>query len=108
MEDLDFRLRLLEERYGKVRERLILINQNMIDEFKLFTTSVETLSEEIKLLRQEMEEIKSITQSLRRASKQFADKKDVKVLEKYINVWNPMNFATQKDLERAMSKKGGQ
>ena len=108
MEDLDFRLRLLEERYGKVRERLILINQNMIDEFKLFTTSVETLSEEIKLLRQEMEEIKSITQSLLRASKQFADKKDVKVLEKYINVWNPMNFATQKDLERAMSKKGGQ
>ena len=108
MEDLDFRLRLLEERYGKVRERLILINQNMIDEFKLFTTSVETLSEEIKLLRQEMEEIKSITQSLRRASKQFADKKDVKVLEKYINVWNPMNFPTQKDLERAMSKKGGQ
>ena len=108
MEDLDFRLRLLEERYGKVRERLILINQNMIDEFKLFTTSVETLSEEIKLLRQEMEEIKSITQSLLRASKQFADKKDVKVLEKYISVWNPMNFATQKDLERAMSKKGGQ
>lgn len=98
MEDLDFRLRLVEDRYSKVRDRLVLMNQNMIDEFKLFNSSFETLTEEIRLLRKDLEEIKEASRNLVRASKGFADKQKVKALEKYINMWSPLNFVTEKEV----------
>tara|TARA_Y100000310_G_scaffold254288_1_gene261352 strand:- start:113 stop:481 length:369 start_codon:yes stop_codon:yes gene_type:complete len=100
MEDLDFRMRLLEDRYSKVRDRLILMNQNMIDEFKLFNDSFETLTEEMRLMRKDLDEVKEVTRNLLRTSKQFADKKKVKVLEKYINLWNPLNFVTEKEVQK--------
>jgi len=37
----------------------------------------------------------------------FARKENVKVIEKYIGFWNPLNFVTQRDLERAIEKKIG-
>ena len=104
MEDLDFRMRLLEDRYSKVRDRLILMNQNMIDEFKLFNNSFETLTEEMRLMRKDLEEVRKVTKDILLASKQFADKKNVRVLEKYINLWNPLNFVTEKDVQKLIQE----
>ena len=107
MEDLDFRLRLVEDRYSKVRDRLILMNQNMIDEFKLFNSSFETLTEEIRLMRRDLEEVKEVSRNLVRASKGFANKQKVKALEKYINVWNPLNFVTEKEVLNIIEQEVG-
>ncbi|MAF35605.1 hypothetical protein CL622_00625 [archaeon] len=99
MQDSDFRLRVLEERYSKVRSRLILINQNMLEEFKLFNGAVEKLSQEMDIMRKDMEEIKTVTRTLLKTSQQFAQKKDFLAVEKYINLWNPLHFVTEKEVK---------
>lgn len=35
----------------------------------------------------------------------FSRKEDVRVLEKYINLWNPMKFVTEEDVKRILSSK---
>ena len=34
-----------------------------------------------------------------------AGKEEVLILKKYIDLWNPMNFATQRDVERLVEEK---
>lgn len=106
MQDFEFRLRLLEERYSKFRDRLMLINQNMIDEFKSFNEMVEKSLTEVKTMRKDLDELKEVTQNLVKVSKDFAEKKDILVLEKYIKMWDPVKFITEKDVKRIMEKEG--
>ena len=86
-EDSFERVRILESKYNIMRERLLLINQNMIDEYK-------KLNEDIKIIEDELKELK---------------KDSLKVLEKYINMWNPLNFVTEEDVLNIIkqSKKRG-
>ena len=35
----------------------------------------------------------------------FAKKNDIKVLEKYINLWNPLDFVTEEEVEMIVEKK---
>jgi len=35
----------------------------------------------------------------------FAKKEQLKVLEKYINLWNPLNFVTTKEVEKIIEEK---
>jgi len=37
----------------------------------------------------------------------FAKQSDIKVLEKYINMWNPIEFVTEKDVLRILENKKG-
>src|SRR3989338_127718 len=104
MEDLDFRLRLLEERYSKVRERMILINQNMIGEFRLFTELLEKMRTEISEMKKELEEVKSVTRELIKTSKGMASKKELAVLEKYINLLSPLNMVTEKEVRKLITE----
>ena len=102
--DIINRIRSLEGKYNLLGERLLVVNQNMIADFKESTT-------EFKLINSELKEVKKEIFNLREAMKDFtrelnflATKQEFKVLEKYINLWNPMNFVTQKDLEKAINE----
>ena len=72
------------------------------------------LRKEVKMLSADLLEVKH-AQSLSvermdlviKELKQTAGIEDVMTLKKYIDFWNPLNFVTQRDLERAIEKKIG-
>ena len=106
--ELANRIRILESKQSLLSEKLLVMNQNMIEEYKKVMKEIKVIDMEIKDMKKDLANVKNVVRHLTEEAGKFAKQSDVKVLEKYINVWNPMNFATQKDLERAMSKKGGQ
>ena len=98
------RLRLIEAKYTLMRDRLLIINQNMIDQYKRMNKEISLLREEIKDIKKTSYDLKEIIEHLVSEMRFFAKIEHVKVIEKYINFWNPLNFTTEKDVRRIIEE----
>jgi DNA gyrase/topoisomerase IV subunit A len=101
------RLRLIESRYGMLRDRMIIVNQNMIEEYKKLNQEIRILDSEIKDMKKDVVIIKDALNAISREMRNFSKIEDFKVLEKYINFWNPLKFVTEEDVFRIIKEKRG-
>ena len=97
--NLSRRLRLLEESFTNIRRVLQVTEQNVLGKNKVFSTEIRTLTSDIGDIKQEIAEIKERIIELVKELKETAKRDEVKVLEKYINFWNPVKFVTQNEVE---------
>ena len=97
--DLNSRTRVLEGKYNLLRDRVLVINNNMIGEYKKLLVEIKGVNSEIKEIQDEMFKIKETLKHLIKELSLFAKKDDVRALEKYINIWNPMKFVTENDVK---------
>jgi len=104
LNDLNARIRVLEEKYTLFGERLLIVNRNMIDEYKKIIRNVKNTETEIKEIKKDIFNMKEILKDLTKEMSLFAKKDSLKVLEKYINLWNPMNFVTEKEVIELIKK----
>ncbi|MBS3172247.1 hypothetical protein J4438_01535 [Candidatus Woesearchaeota archaeon] len=105
LNELGTRIRILEGKYTVTRERMLLINQNMIDHYKILTTEIKSMNEELREIKESLELIKETTRNIVKEMSFFARKEQMKVLEKYINMWNPLNFVTEEQVLELIEKK---
>ncbi len=94
------RLRLLEESFTNMRRTLQVTEENMLKKHRNFSTEVKTINSEISEMRSEISEIKEKIIMLIQELKTAAKRDEVKVLEKYIDLWNPVKFVTQNEVEQ--------
>jgi hypothetical protein len=99
MSDVVSRLRTLENRYELFGERLLIVNRNMIEEYKKITTENRNLKAEIKQLNQDIFNTKEMVRQMFKELKFFAKKDEIKALDKYIKMWEPMDFCTEEDVK---------
>ena len=107
MNELNTRVRILEGKYNLTRERMLLINQNMIDHYKDLNSEIKIIKDDIREIKETLEIIKDTSRSLVKEMAFFARKEQLKVLEKYINMWNPLNFITQEEVVELIEKERG-
>lgn len=104
LNDLNARIRVLENKYSLFGERLLIINQNMIEEYKKLMRHLKGVETDIKEFKKDLFNVKEIISGLTKEMRLFARKDSLHVLEKYINLWNPMNFVTEKDVANLMKR----
>lgn len=102
--DLSRRMRVLEEQYTNVRKSMQLSEQNVIKVGKDVKSELAMLNSEISELKAEINELKDELKLIVTELKETAKKDDVQVLEKYINLWEPVKFCTQKDVEQILRR----
>tara|TARA_Y100000034_G_C6653981_1_gene286388 strand:+ start:219 stop:554 length:336 start_codon:yes stop_codon:yes gene_type:complete len=100
------RLRINESKITSLRERLLVTDSNMIEENKRIIQEVNNLNSDIKELKNEITTLKETIQDLIKSTENFAPSQDVKVLEKYINMWNPLNFTTEEEVKKIIKENG--
>ena len=61
--------------------------------------SVKLLTDEVSELKSQLSEIKDEMKLIISELKATAKKEDVEMLDKYINLWEPLNFVTQRDVD---------
>jgi len=94
------RLRITEESFTNLRRQLQLTEKNMIDKNRLFSTEIRTIMSDVSETKKELNEVKEKIVELVKELKDSAKREDVKVLEKYINMWNPVKFVTQNEVDQ--------
>lgn len=97
---LSRRMRLLEERYTTLHKKTQLSDQNMLNLQKDLHRNVTTFGDEMTDLRKEFLELRDTVRLVIKEMKDCAKTEDVKVLEGYINLWDPIKFATKDEVTR--------
>jgi len=100
--NLGRRLRTLEERYTNMQSKTQLTEQNLMSRNKHLTSEIKTITSDINEMKKEMNEIKERILSIINELKATAKKEEIKILEKYINLWEPLNFVTRTELKEVI------
>jgi hypothetical protein len=98
LNNLNTRVRILEGRYNLTRERMLVINQNLIDHYKSLQGEIKAINEDLQEIKETLESIRNTLKNVIKEMHHFARKDQLKVLEKYINMWNPINFVTEEEV----------
>ena len=98
------RMNDLEERHSLLTEKMTVISQTFLNNAQRFTKELSIVSEEISALRQEIDKIKEITQTLLEQSSEFVRKQEIQNVEKYMQTWEPMHYATIEDVKKMISE----
>lgn len=101
---LSRRLRLLEESFTNIRRFFQVIEETMMSKNKLFSAEIKTINSDIMEIKKEIHETKDKLILVIKELQTVARKEDVKVLEKYINLWNPIKFVSQNEVEQIINE----
>ena len=105
--DLNNRVRTLENKYNLLGERLLIVNQNMIEEYKRLLREMKVLNEDLREIKQEMFLTQDTMRNVVKEMELFAKKEQIKVLERYIELLNPMRFVTEEEVEKIVREHKG-
>jgi hypothetical protein len=89
------RLMILEERYSNLRKKTQVTDQNMLASSKKFMAEVQTTNSDVDEVKKEIADIVEKMKIMVRELKECAKRQEVEVLQKYINIWQPMDFITR-------------
>ncbi len=98
--ELNNRIRTLENKYNLLGERLLVVNQNMIEEYKRLLREMKIINDDTREIRQEVFLTQDAMRNIVKEMELFAKKEQVKVLEKYLDLINPMRFVTEEEVEK--------
>jgi regulator of replication initiation timing len=95
----------LEMKVNNLLRELDLLKNDLIKKNNDLRKEVKTLNDE--LLEQKREQAKTLEKMdlIIKELKQTAGKEELMVIKKYLEYWNPINFVTQRDVERVIETK---
>ncbi len=97
--NLTTRLRVLEERSSNIKKKQHLIEQNMLSHRKKYAEETDLLKGEIDEIRRIMKEVEERIVMIIKELQMGAKKEEVATLKKYVELWEPVNFVTQNQVE---------
>ena len=95
---------MLEDRNANLTRREQLTDQNLIEGTKKIHAEMRSHTDELQELRQKLHEIEEKIGLIIREFQNVPRKEDMKVLEKYVTLWNPMDFITRTQVERIVAE----
>lgn len=98
-------LRILEERYNLMRSKSQLSEQNMISLEKSVNKDFKVLSDELTELKHSINDLMDKLRLISEELKNLVDKDEFRVLDRYLDMWQPMNFVTHNELARMLEEK---
>ena len=101
---LSRRLRLLEEGFTNLRRVFQVTEENAIAKYKHFAAEIKTITSDINEIRKEIQDLRDKFLLVVKELQTVARREEVKVLEKYINLWNPIKFVTQNEVEQIIGE----
>lgn len=108
LSDLGTRMREMEERTSSLKERLQLINTNMIDSKEEIEQRVLAIEKQNTTIAADMKKINNSIQNLLGETNNFVRKDEIILVERMLKDFQPLEFARRKDLEefKEMIKSG--
>ncbi|MFH0978139.1 MAG: hypothetical protein V1837_02435 [Candidatus Woesearchaeota archaeon] len=98
------RLRILEEQYTNLRRKMQVTDQNMLSYNKKNITEIKTVNMDINELRHILDDMQNNLLLIIKEIRLCAKKEEVNVLQKYINMWAPVNFVTRREVEKIIEE----
>jgi predicted nucleic acid-binding Zn-ribbon protein len=102
--DLDRRLKVLENRYFGLRKRTETTDQNMVDVEKAMNEDVRVFNGDVMELKTELHDLKEKMELFAAEFASVADKYELKTIETYLSLWQPLDFVRKDELRAALNQ----
>ncbi len=99
------RLRDFEEKQKLLKDRVLLVGENLIDLRSEVTHEISSMKKELELLKDSMEKVE---EAIKRVSEEIdgkARKEDLLILQKQAKIFDPLKFVTFDDLNNRSKSK---
>ena len=101
---LESNIKDLEERQRNLKDRILLIGQNLIEFRKETEEEILEIKKNQEIIMRSVERIKSFIESFSSEMNGFAKKEDLEILSKQAKMFQPLEFAKKSDLEKLKKK----
>jgi len=103
--DLSNRVRLLEEKFEQLREKLKATDQNLLRRTNELKELITENSIQVEEINKNLKDVRETTRHLIKEAETSAKINDLKVLEKYVDLFDPTRFLTLSEAEKIFEKK---
>ncbi len=90
----------LEDKYRVLKDRTLLIGQNLIDVKENHDKKLLEIKKDLEQLKLKVERLTSFIETLSEEFSNFAKKEDLDILKKQAKMFQPLEFVRKSDLER--------
>ena len=91
----------LELKIDLADEKIELLDHNSISNFKKISADIKSLRTDILSLRHDINSIKEFNMRVSKQLRIMTTKDEVAKLEKYIDLWNPIEFLTREEHDKS-------
>ena len=100
--DIATRVKLLEQKTDNLRGHLELIDDSLIEKHKSVISELRDSEDGMRSLRADIDALKELTERVAKRMEALALKDDVKVLQRYVELWQPLQFVTRAEVKTAV------
>lgn len=97
VEDSNAQIKDLEEKQRILKDRLLLIGQNLIETKEETNQKILEIKKEILILKENMEKAISFLETASNEFSKFAKKEDLEILSKQAKMFQPLELTKKKD-----------
>lgn len=101
---LGSRLRVIEERYSNIRKKTQMTDENLLDFERDIRSEIQSLNQDVLDIKSSLNELKEKILSISSELKGTVHEHDLKVLERYVEMWEPLNFITKEEAKELIDK----
>ena len=94
------KVRDLEEKQRIIKDRILLIGQNLIEMKEDVHMTFLDIKKDIEIIKRDIERLKSFFETASGEFSKFAKKEDLEILSKQAKMFQPLEFVTKRDLEK--------
>lgn len=102
--DMNTRLKDLDEKHSLLKEKTLLLGQSFLKQEENITKELAIMKDEMKEMRAEMERMKEGIQHIIHESANFARKEELRLLDKYMKLWEPLKFVKQEEVRKMIDE----
>jgi len=95
--DINSKMKDLEEKQRILKDRLLLIGQNLIETKEETNEKILEMKKNIEIIKQNMSRIISFVETASSEFPKFAKKEDLEILSKQAKMFQPLNFVKEKN-----------
>ena len=97
-------LTLLEDRYNQVRNKINFTEHELLESRKKINSRIKVLDDELNDINKSIDEIREKVLGLHEEVSGSAKKENINVIEKYLDMWEPLDFVTRSEVKQALNK----
>ncbi len=102
--DINTKLQDLDEKNSMLKERVLLLGQSFLKQEESLTKDIALLKDEFADLKNELERTKEAINHIIHESENFARKEELRTLDRYMKIWEPLKFVKEDDVRRMISE----
>ena len=97
-------IKLIEDKYYNLRKKVQINEENSLEQDKKINEEIKVIKSDMLEMKHDIGDIKEKIMLIVKELKLTAKSEDVKVVEKYLDLWEPVNFITRNEAKKMVEQ----